>query len=312
MTHLIDFMRSRWSIYNFLSRVYEKEITESLLKEMVTENTSMGLRRLFEEEYLNVAEAFNDLKECLKALIGDVEKNVSKLAQEYAYLFLGLGGLPHPSESSYLNGDGLLMQDLRDQVLSIYSSLGVEKNGDYRELEDHIAVELQFMAYLCRRSIESFAKGEEHEGKRYLETQKDFLCNHLAVWVPKLAENVLEKARTDFYKIIACITEEFLKAEKNTLNKLTSLSGVCFNGSSFFEEFPRETLIKPTSGTGGGKLEVKSYYKLLGLCGIAQGGNLVRVDVEAGRIIRIVPVHYDEQYKPEELESVRWRVDARG
>ncbi|MEM2954142.1 MAG: molybdopterin-dependent oxidoreductase [Candidatus Bathyarchaeia archaeon] len=55
-----------------------------------------------------------------------------------------------------------------------------------------------------------------------------------------------------------------------------------------------------------------SFYKLLGLDGIARGGNLVRVDVEAGRIIRIVPVHYDEQYKPEELESVRWRVDARG
>ncbi|MGC9077096.1 MAG: molybdopterin-dependent oxidoreductase, partial [Conexivisphaera sp.] len=56
----------------------------------------------------------------------------------------------------------------------------------------------------------------------------------------------------------------------------------------------------------------KSVYKLLGLGGVAQGGNLCRVDVANGRILRIVPLHYDWEYSEEELRSSRWRIEARG
>lgn len=316
MTCLLDFMKSRWSVYNFLSRIYEREITESLLKEMVDENGPIdrfsGLRCLTDGEYENVVGAFNGLKEYSKKLTVNIEQNISKLAEEYAYLFLGIGELPHPSESSYLSDGSLLIQEPRNNVLNIYRNMGAEKNEEYIEPEDHIAVELQFMAYLCRKSIEASTIGRESEAKRYLEAQRDFLYNHLAVWVQKLAKNVSEKARTDFYKIIAHITEEFVKAEKSAVNELTTLEHVRFDGGSFLEEFPRETLIKPTSVANKRKCEAKSYYKLLGLCGVAQGGNLIRVDVEDGRIVRIKPLRYDEQYKPEELEGVRWKVDARG
>ncbi|MEM2465551.1 MAG: molybdopterin-dependent oxidoreductase [Candidatus Bathyarchaeia archaeon] len=315
MPQLIDFMRGRWSIYNFLSRVYEREISETLLKGMVGENSSIehlrGLGDLIRDEYRNVVEAFNDLKEHAKMLMDDIERNMLKLAEDYAYLFLGVGRLPHPSESSYLSDDSFIVQEPRDEVLNVYRSVDVQKSEDYSEPEDHIAVELQFMAYLCRRSIEAFATGREDEGKKYLELQKNFFHSHLLAWVPKLTKNILEKAGTDFYKIVARITEEFVKSEKNTVDKLINLTNVCFNGASF-EEFTEETLLKPIPIKDREKSEVKSYYKLLGLCGVAQGGSLVRVDVKDGRILRIRPVHYNEKYTSEELENVRWKVDARG
>jgi TorA maturation chaperone TorD len=59
--------------------------------------------------------------------------------------------------------------------------LGVRKVDEYREPEDHIAVELQFMAYLCRRTIEALNDGGRlDEVKKYLEAQRDFINNHLA------------------------------------------------------------------------------------------------------------------------------------
>ncbi|MFP3209205.1 MAG: molybdopterin-dependent oxidoreductase [Nitrososphaeria archaeon] len=57
---------------------------------------------------------------------------------------------------------------------------------------------------------------------------------------------------------------------------------------------------------------VKSVYKLLGLGGVAQGGNLCRIDVKGNRIVRIRPVHYDWAYSAEELASARWKIEARG
>ncbi|MEM2370624.1 MAG: molecular chaperone TorD family protein, partial [Candidatus Bathyarchaeia archaeon] len=319
MPRLIDFMKSRWRAYNFLSEVYRKEITESFLRGVLNESIfteySRGLQEFVESEYWNISAIFDDLIKCTRELIDDVERSILKLAEDYAYLFLGLGGLPHPSESSYLSENSLMMQEPRDEVLGIYRNIGVRKCEDYREPEDHIAVELQFMAYLCRKSIEAFAKGEESEGRRYLEAQKDFLHNHLTIWVPKLAKNISERAKTRFYRIVGCITEAFISAEKSVLDKLTSLTNltdICLENEVSFDGSMQETLIKQSSMSEREKGEIKSYYKLLGLCGIAQGGNLVRVDVKDGRILRIKPVHYDEKYSLEELERVQWRIEARG
>jgi len=55
---------------------------------------------------------------------------------------------------------------------------------------------------------------------------------------------------------------------------------------------------------------VKSFVKVLSLCGFSIGGDIVRVDVEDGRIVRIRPLRYDWKYKPEEVPV--WQIEARG
>ena len=48
----------------------------------------------------------------------------------------------------------------------------------------------------------------------------------------------------------------------------------------------------------------------LGFLSFSQGSNAAVTDVKNGRIIRIRPLHYDWQYKPEEYKP--WKVEARG
>jgi molybdopterin guanine dinucleotide-containing S/N-oxide reductase-like protein len=54
----------------------------------------------------------------------------------------------------------------------------------------------------------------------------------------------------------------------------------------------------------------KSYIKGLGFCGNGIDGNLCRVDVKDGKIIRLRPLRFDEKYKPEEFRA--WKIEARG
>lgn len=54
----------------------------------------------------------------------------------------------------------------------------------------------------------------------------------------------------------------------------------------------------------------KSVVKCIGFCGFGMGSNITEVDVKDGRVARIRPLHYDQLYTPEELNS--WKIKARG
>jgi TorA maturation chaperone TorD len=86
---------------------------------------------------------------------------------------------PHPSECVYTTADHLIMQKSRDDVAKIYMDMGLEKVAKFTEPEDHIALELQFMAYLSGKTSEALKNKDHGAAERYLEVQRDFLDEHL-------------------------------------------------------------------------------------------------------------------------------------
>jgi molybdopterin guanine dinucleotide-containing S/N-oxide reductase-like protein len=58
------------------------------------------------------------------------------------------------------------------------------------------------------------------------------------------------------------------------------------------------------------KQKEQSYVKDISWCGESYGSNASVVDVKDGKIIRIRPLHYDWQYRPEEFNP--WKIEARG
>ncbi len=58
------------------------------------------------------------------------------------------------------------------------------------------------------------------------------------------------------------------------------------------------------------KTSDKSVIKCIGFCGFGMGANITEVDVKDGRVARIRPLHYDQLYKPEDLNY--WKIKARG
>jgi hypothetical protein len=53
----------------------------------------------------------------------------------------------------------------------------------------------------------------------------------------------------------------------------------------------------------------KTYIKDISWCGESYGSNASVVDVKAGKIVRIRPLHYDWKYRPEEFNP--WKIEAR-
>jgi TorA maturation chaperone TorD len=107
--------------------------------------------------------------------------------------------------------------------MEMYKSMGLEKVGKFTEPEDHIALELQFMAQLSGKTCEALKSKDRAAAEKYLEVQRDFLNEHLARWVPKLIADIKKGARMEFYKAIAKITEGYVKTDVEVVLEMLRL-----------------------------------------------------------------------------------------
>ncbi len=204
---------NRRLMYAFLSRMFEREVTLDLLKELTASNNPIldaASMEGFEDERLK--SGFELLGRYLKsASEADPNRVKLELAVDYASLFLGVKKKPaHPSESVYVSNLQSMYQESRDRVLFTYWEAGVDKKKEYTEPEDHVAIELQFMEYSCRRVCEALQKSDTGEAIRFLKIQEGFVRDHLANWVPRLTKDILESAQVDFYRGVATITDAFI------------------------------------------------------------------------------------------------------
>ena len=114
------------------------EISKSLqqsFKDVEESGLSRG-RELLEGFYKEIREADEEV------VLGD-------LARYYASLFLGVG--PENvslCESAYRNERGLLFQNAYFDILEKYREVGLGKREDFPEPEDHLSLELAYMAHL--------------------------------------------------------------------------------------------------------------------------------------------------------------------
>jgi anaerobic sulfite reductase subunit A len=210
-----ELITNRGSMYGFLARIYRVEVDQELLDQMVKMDLSVGV----DEPEISVG--YRMLKGFLEHLAGST---LTDLAVEYARIFLGagLGGGDgaYPYESVYTNPHRLVMQEARDQVLQIYREEGLDKAEEFVEPEDHITLELEFMAHLCQKTSEALKVGDKSATLSYLNKQKDFLEKHLIPWAPTFCADVERIAQTDFYKAVAKVSTGYLKMEQDLIGKL--------------------------------------------------------------------------------------------
>lgn len=195
----------RAATYGLLARMYAREADEDLLREMgamsfpaSTGNADLDAGHRMLATYLS----------------GVWENSVAELAVDYTRTFVGQGvdafSAAYPYESVYTSERRLMMQDARDEVCAIYRSAGLGTADDWAETEDHVAVELEFMQTLARRTAERLDAGNEEAATLLLLTQRSFLADHLASWAPLLTADMRRFARTGFYRALALMTDGFL------------------------------------------------------------------------------------------------------
>jgi TorA-specific chaperone len=117
-----------------------------------------------------------------------------------------------------------MMQEARAEVLQVYRANELKKDQSWREGEDHIAVELEFMQIMCLRTAESLRAGDEDGAIGLLKTQYAFVQDHLLNWVPLLVADMLHFSETELYRGLAELTLGFVQTEAEILEDL--LQGV--------------------------------------------------------------------------------------
>jgi putative dimethyl sulfoxide reductase chaperone len=146
------------------------------------------------------------------------EENFAELKMDYIRLFIGLDTLPTaPWESVYFGRERLVFQEQTVQVREWFARFGLQAERLNREPDDHIGLELIFVAHLATLALNSIEMNDQLAAEKYLQAQRDFLFEHLLRWEPAWTRLVKEHAGTDFYRGLAHLTHGALLAAAEQL-----------------------------------------------------------------------------------------------
>ncbi len=130
---------------------------------------------------------------------------------EFTRLFRGVSrhySPPPPYESLYREESGRVFGKLTASVHQEYRRFGLDlAAGLNGEPPDHISFELEFMHLLCNQEAEAWKKDDEGEALRLLLAKRDFLREHLMVWLPGFCAEVKKHDRLGLFGHLADLTE---------------------------------------------------------------------------------------------------------
>lgn len=152
---------------------------------------------------------------------GDFDGKIEQLAREYASLFLGVGPKTVSlCESVYRSASGLLSQSALFEVQQAYRETGVAKSDRYHEPDDHVAVELDYMARLCEMTQEA-GRQERAQALRLLTLQQAFLEAHLLQWIPLFSQHLIAAAPSGFYRAMAHLLKGYIGIDRRLIDSMT-------------------------------------------------------------------------------------------
>jgi len=218
MSENILLMENRAYMYRLLGRIYKEEID------------AVFYEQLSQMRFYTECED-HELSEGYKLFEAFFQKNhldpLTDLAVDYARVFLGAGTLEntaaaYPYESVYTSTERLIMQDARDQVLTMYRHFGLDKDENLNMPEDQLGLELEFMAYLCNECKQALNEENYSKAEKFIDAQVTFLKEHLLNWVPALCNDIDKCAESKFYLSISKMTSGYLTLDQEILHYLTT------------------------------------------------------------------------------------------
>ncbi len=112
---------------------------------------------------------------------------------------------------------GLLMGPSAVDVQKWYGLAAVEISDEYKDLPDHICLELNYLAHLCNKEQEFAASADEARLTRCREMERDFLAAHVVTWIGGLRVKIREKSKHPYYLAMADLAVEFTQRDMATL-----------------------------------------------------------------------------------------------
>jgi putative dimethyl sulfoxide reductase chaperone len=133
---------------------------------------------------------------------------VDRLNVEMTRLLEGPGRTPAPPYASYYLHDGRLMGPPAMAARQTYLEWRAVPDGTVRLPDDHLALELGFMAYLAQLALEN-----ETERLLALAAGLGFLEQQLLPWLPRFCANLATAATEPFFSGLAHFTQAAVQAD---------------------------------------------------------------------------------------------------
>lgn len=140
------------------------------------------------------------------------ESKLDALRADYMKLFEGPGMPKAPLwESVYTNEEeNLIFQEETLYVRDWYKRYGLQIQNLYKEPDDSIAYELQFIGHLTSKAADALLEGNDEEAREILEARQRFCSKHLLCWGFEWCILAAKEAGTTFYEGLAHLVEGIL------------------------------------------------------------------------------------------------------
>ncbi len=162
--------------------------------------------------WLALSNAANDL----------ANTSLDEIGAESTRLFSGISegmGPPPPFESVWR--EDRLIGESTVAVLEAYARAGFADIAPDAGPQDHVSVELKFIALLAVREAEAWHAGDAAGAHQRLLQQRDFLRVHLSTWAPRWADAVIQQSTLPLFAALAGLLRAGLEQATLELTDLT-------------------------------------------------------------------------------------------
>ena len=185
-------------IFSYLARVYLEIPDAGFINGIVSENLFFFFFLCTKDP--GMEKGIDLMREFLKKWN---PSQIPGLKLDYTRLFIGFETtLAPPYESVYLSKYHIMFEKQTLEVRRFYEGFGLQVKKKMKEPDDHIGMELLFVAHLC---------GLISTEIEIIEDLKRFLSTHLLRWISLFLKRVEEHAETDYYLATAYLTRGTVK-----------------------------------------------------------------------------------------------------
>lgn len=195
-----------------LARVHDREMDRQTLDALRAISFPRSLVLKLEDQ--RGQDAFAVLKLALQRLRNADDAQMDELAADYADIYLNHSIQASPFESVWLDEEGLAMQQPMFQIREWYERHGMAAKDWRIRSEDHIGLQLQFLAHLLSKA------GKSNAPLKTLSELARFLDEHPLRWIDEFSLRVVQRCGTAFYAGCAMLTASYLDALRSLMELL--------------------------------------------------------------------------------------------
>jgi TorA maturation chaperone TorD len=165
---------------------------------------------------------FPQWQRLLGSLAGLPHRHLIEFEEEYVRVFMhDARGFPCPPyESAYVDPEGRAAGLVVTLLEREYAAAGLAPSPSLKDLPDHVAVELEFIAFLCGQEADAWNREVVKEGVQTLERQAAFLDRHLTRWFPEWARQVTSADGEGIYATVAETAWAFISHDQELIGIL--------------------------------------------------------------------------------------------